>query len=100
MSEPFGSRAILREQMVLDAFRNIRKESRTMSELAHICQHIDDKNEIEPVAAVCAAVVDLERYGYLEKAEMHEWWKQKKYKLTEKGRAYLKEHSQTDNTGY
>lgn len=93
MSVPFGSRAKLRELKVLDAFEN--RDSRTISELVPIVKVIDDKYEIEPVAAITAAVIDLKRYGLLEEDRDQDWWKQKKYKLTEKGRESLKEQGET-----
>lgn len=91
MAIPLGSRAKLRELIVLKTFKNKETQSITISDLSQICQHIDEKKEIEPVAAVTAAVIDLKRYGLLEEDKDHDWWKQKKYKLTDKGREYLKE---------
>lgn len=92
MSIPFGSRAKLRELKVLTEFRD--REPMTLSDLTHVVKNIDDKHEIEPVAAITAAVIDLKRYGLLEEDKDQDWWKQKRYKLTDKGRQYLQEHEE------
>lgn len=96
MAIPFGHRAVLRELKVIRTFKNKETHSLTMSDIVHVCTHIDDKNEIEPVHAVCAAVIDLKRYGLLEEDKTHDWWKQKRYKLTEKGRKYLEEQAKVE----
>lgn len=90
MSIPFGHRAVLRELKVMETF--LTKDAQTISDITHVCHHIDDKNEIEPVAAVTAAVIDLKRYGLLEEDKDQDWWKQKRYKLTDKGKQFIKEH--------
>lgn len=92
METPFGSRAKLRELKVLAGFRD--REPMTLSDLTHIVKDIDDKYEIEPVAAITAAVIDLKRYDLVEEVKDRELFAQKKYKLTDKGKQYLQEHEE------
>ena len=92
MEVPFGSRAKLRELKVLAGFRD--RESMTISDLMHIVKNIDDKYEIEPAAAITAAVIDLKRYGLIKEVKDRELFAQKKYELTEEGRQYLQEHEE------
>ena len=87
MSIPFGSRSKLREQKVLEVFDD--GKTRSLSDIVAIITWISDDEELDSVAAITAAVIDLKRYGLIERANTDEWWKQKKFRLTDKGRDYF-----------